>query len=111
MIKRPMAERAEGKMEEIGGTVEKNVGRLVGNERVELKGRAKELEGQTRQETVKAGERARGVAEELAGTVEKNVGRLVGNERVEVEGKVKELKGQARQKTNRARDVSPPGSK
>ena len=95
------SERAEGKFEEIGGSIKKNVGRLIGNEQMEVEGKAKELKGQAHQEAAKAGERVRGVVEELTGSVKNRVGHLIDNEQMQIEGKLKELKGQVRQNANK----------
>jgi uncharacterized protein YjbJ (UPF0337 family) len=43
------AERREGSAQEIGGTAKRVVGEAIGNERMAVEGRAKELEGQERQ--------------------------------------------------------------
>ena len=96
-----LGKRTEGFVEEVGGKVKKGVGHLIGNEKMELEGRAKELAGQARQETAKAGERTKGKLEEVAGSMKHGVGKVLGSERMQVEGKVEELKGEARQKANR----------
>jgi uncharacterized protein YjbJ (UPF0337 family) len=43
------AERREGSAQEIGGTARRVVGETIGNERMAAEGRARELEGQERQ--------------------------------------------------------------
>ncbi len=100
MKTKPKSKRSEGKAEEIGGAIKKNVGKLIGDEKLEAEGKLKELKGVSRQESSKAGERAKGAVEELLGAVENRVGHLIDNERMQAEGKVHELKGQARQKAN-----------
>ena len=49
--------RVEGKVEEIGGTLKKSVGQIIGNEQMELEGKLHEVRGQAHQESAKAGER------------------------------------------------------
>ena len=95
------ANRGEGKAQEIGGAIKKNVGKLIGNEQMEAEGTAKELEGKGKQEAAKAAERSKGAVQEVVGTVKNRVGALIDNEQMQAEGKVKELEGEARQKANK----------
>jgi len=92
--------RIEGAAEELGGSIKKNVGKLIDNEQMEAEGRATELKGEAKQEAAKAGERVKGAAEEVGGSIKKGVGKLIDNEQMEVEGRAKELQGEARQKAN-----------
>ncbi|MBK7755245.1 MAG: CsbD family protein [Deltaproteobacteria bacterium] len=87
-------------LEEVGGTIKENVGQLIGNEQMELEGRAKVLEGQAHQEAAKAKARIKGAAEELTGEAKGHVGKILDNEQMQVEGKLGAMKGQARQKLN-----------
>lgn len=93
--------RAQGKIDEIAGSIKKTVGQAVGSERLEVTGRAEELEGQAQQERAKASERVKGTVEEVTGALKKHVGHLIENEQMEAEGKLKELTGQARQELNK----------
>ena len=43
------SKRIEGAAEQVGGTIKKGVGNLIGNEQMEAEGKAKELKGQARQ--------------------------------------------------------------
>jgi uncharacterized protein YjbJ (UPF0337 family) len=95
------SERSEGTAEKLGGKLKKGVGRLLGNRRLEAKGRATELKGNARIAAAKSSERAKGKAESLIGAAKNRVGRVIGNERMIVGGKAKELKGEARQRGNR----------
>lgn len=70
-----VADRAEGWLDVVSGTVEEKVGQLIDNEQMELEGKAKVVGGKARKETAKAGQR--------------------------LKGKVEVMKGQARQKINR----------
>lgn len=101
MATSPSTERAEGKVQEIAGSLKKGVGRLIGNEQMEAEGKAKEMMGQAHQEKAKAGQRVKGAVEELTGSVKKHVGKVIDNEQMEAEGKAKEMTGQVRQKINR----------
>lgn len=100
MIDKSKTGRASGAAEEIGGTIKKHVGRLIGDEQMEIEGAAKELHGEARQEVAKAGARIKGAAEEQAGGAKKAVGHLIDNQQMQVEGRLTELKGKARQKIN-----------
>jgi len=81
--------------------VKKGFGRLLGNRRLEAKGRATELEGASRVGAAKSRERVKGKAEELVGAAKNRVGHFIGNERMIAEGKGEELKGASRQKINK----------
>jgi uncharacterized protein YjbJ (UPF0337 family) len=94
------SKRAEGKAEEIGGKIKKNVGKLIGDEQMEAEGVVKEQKGEARQEAAKAAERTKGKVEEIVGAVKNRVGAVIDNEEMQAEGKAKELKGEARQKAN-----------
>ncbi len=95
------ADRGEGAAEELGGKIKKTVGSVIGNEQMEAEGKAKELQGQAKQEAAKAGERTKGAVEEVVGTVKNRVGAVIDNEQMQAEGKAKELTGEARQKANK----------
>jgi uncharacterized protein YjbJ (UPF0337 family) len=95
-----IANRGEGQAEQIGGKIKKGIGKVIGNEQMEAEGRAKELKGEAREETAKAGERTKGTVEEVTGAIKNRVGAVIDNEQMQAEGKAKELKGEARQKAN-----------
>jgi uncharacterized protein YjbJ (UPF0337 family) len=93
--------RLQGKLEGIRGTLEKAVGHLIGDERIEVAGRARELDGQAHQERAKARERLKGAIEEAAGAIEQKVGHLLENEGLVAAGKLVEVTGKARQASNK----------
>ena len=94
--------RAEGVAEEIGGKIKGGVGSLIGNEQMEAEGKAKELQGQARQEEAKAAERVEGHrARRWPEPSRTSVGAVIDNEQMQAEGKVKELTGEARQNANK----------
>ena len=62
---------------------------------------SKELKGEAREESAKAGERTKGAFEEVTGAIKNRVGAVIDNEQMQAEGKAKELEGEARQKINR----------
>ena len=95
------SKRSEGAAEKLGGKLKGAVGKVLGNERMEAEGRAKEIKGTAKEEAAKAAERAKGKREEVVGAVKNRIGAVIDNEQMEAEGKVKELKGEARQKANR----------
>lgn len=92
--------RTKGAAKEVAGNLEKKAGRLVGSERVEARGRARELEGKSEQSAAKTRERAKGKVEEIAGKIQKKVGDVVDDDETMAKGKLREVKGQARQKAN-----------
>ena len=95
------SKRSEGAAEKLGGKIKRSIGKLIGNERMEAEGRAKELKGTAKVESAKAAERAKGQVQEVAGAAKNRVGAVIDNEQMQVEGKAKELEGEARQKANR----------
>src|SRR6266481_4038691 len=92
--------RGEGAAEELGGTIKKVAGKVLGNEQMEAEGRAKEAAGEAKQEAAKAAGRAEGKIEEVAGAVKNRIGQVIDNEQMAAEGKAKEIKGEAKQKAN-----------
>ena len=92
--------RSKGAVKEMAGTVEKKVGQVIGNERLEAKGRVRELEGRGEQAAAKAHERVKGKVEEIVGKVQKNVGDVRDDDETTAKGKLREVKGQIRQKAN-----------
>jgi uncharacterized protein YjbJ (UPF0337 family) len=94
-------EKSEGTAQKIGGKLKKGLGKLLGNRRMEAKGRVKETAGRARVASAKSSERARGKAERLVGAAKNRVGRAIGNERMIVGGRAKQMKGEAREKANR----------
>ncbi len=95
------SKRGEGTAEKLGGKIQRSIGKLIGNERMEAEGRAKELKGTAKVESAKAAERAKGQVQEVAGAAKNRVGAVIDNERMQAEGKAKEIEGEARQKANR----------
>jgi uncharacterized protein YjbJ (UPF0337 family) len=92
--------RVKGAVKEAVGTAEKTAGRLTGSERLQAKGRARELDGRAEQESAKTRERVKGKVEEVAGKVQKTAGDVVGDDETQAKGKLREVKGQVRQKAN-----------
>jgi uncharacterized protein YjbJ (UPF0337 family) len=96
-----VGKRSEGKGEEIGGKIQAGIGKLIGDEQMQAKGKAHELEGKAKQEAAKSAERTKGKVQEAVGAVKGRVGGLLDNEQMQAEGKAKELEGEARQVANR----------
>jgi len=44
-----VANRGEGKAEQIGGKIKQGIGKIIGNEQMQAEGKAKELKGEARQ--------------------------------------------------------------
>jgi uncharacterized protein YjbJ (UPF0337 family) len=94
------SKKAEGVAEQVGGKIKAGIGKIIGNERMEAEGHAKELKGEAREEAARAAERAKGKTEEVVGAIKNRVGAAIDNEKLQAEGKAKELKGEARQAGN-----------
>lgn len=92
--------RAKGKAQEIGGAIQKNIGKAIGNEKMERKGATRELKGEARQEVAKAAERVKGTVEKAVGGVKSAIGDALGNENLEAEGDREVAKGKARKALN-----------
>jgi uncharacterized protein YjbJ (UPF0337 family) len=101
MSNSPMSERVKGKAEELGGAIQKTVGKATGNQREEVSGAARQAKGVARQEVVKASERVRGAVEEGVGTLEQAAGAAVGDASLEREGKVDRVEGKVGRKFNK----------
>jgi uncharacterized protein YjbJ (UPF0337 family) len=95
------SKRVEGAVEELGGRVKAGVGAVLGNDRLELEGRAAALKGKVKQEVSKALETVKGKIQEVAGSVKSAAGELADDDSMQAEGKTKELEGEARQALNR----------
>jgi uncharacterized protein YjbJ (UPF0337 family) len=93
-----VAQRCEGMAEKITGKIKHAIGRILGSEKIEAEGKAKELQGEAREEAVKTSERVKGKGEEVAGAAKERVGAAIDSERTQAEGKATELQGEARQK-------------
>jgi uncharacterized protein YjbJ (UPF0337 family) len=95
------SKRAAGSAKELRGKVQKSVGKLVGSERLEAKGRVRELTGRAEKESAKAKERVKGAVEEVTGRIQSAVGDLVDAPKTSARGQLRKAKGKARQATNR----------
>ena len=93
-------ERAQGKLEEVGGAVKEKAGEWTGNERLEAEGTADRLGGESRQDFAKGVGQVKGAGEELVGNVKQGIGNLTGDDSLNAEGKADELKGEARREFN-----------
>jgi uncharacterized protein YjbJ (UPF0337 family) len=93
-------QRGRGLAKEVAGKVQKSAGRLVGSERNEAEGRARELAGRDERQSAEKKERAKGRVEEFAGRVQEKVGRAVGDDETEVKGSLRRAKGRLRRKAN-----------
>jgi uncharacterized protein YjbJ (UPF0337 family) len=93
--------RGEGAVEELGGKIKAGVGKAIGNEQMELEGRAKQAKGVAKQETAKAGERVKGKIEQGIGRVKSTIGAALDDDDLEAEGDAQETLGEARHELNR----------
>jgi uncharacterized protein YjbJ (UPF0337 family) len=71
-----VAKRGKGAAKQLGGKAERKLGRLVGSEQMQRRGRARELEGAAEEEGAKARERIEGHLEEARGSLQVVKGRL-----------------------------------
>jgi uncharacterized protein YjbJ (UPF0337 family) len=92
--------RAAGTAKEVGGKVVKKIGQVVGSERLEAEGRAKELEGRDQKENAKTRERVKGTVEETVGEVQRRAGKLLDDEEMEAKGVARKATGTVRKKAN-----------
>jgi uncharacterized protein YjbJ (UPF0337 family) len=69
-----------GSGKELKGSVKEGIGKVVGNEKLEAKGRAEKLQGRTRR-------RAGALPKEVKGTAKEAAGKMTGNIDLEYEGK------------------------
>lgn len=93
------AKRGKGAAKQLGGKAERKVGRVVGSERMQLRGRARELEGAAEKEGAKARERIAGRLEEARGSLERKAAPLA-ERAVNAIGTARRAKGRLRQKLN-----------
>jgi uncharacterized protein YjbJ (UPF0337 family) len=93
--------RAKGKLHELKGRAKAGVGKLLGNERMQIEGRAEATGSRAQQAVTKAGERLQGGAEVLGGAAEKGLGAATGDKRMEARGAKTKQKGKARQHLNK----------
>ena len=77
-----------GRGKELKGSVKEGAGKLLGNEKLEAKGRAEKTAGRTRR-------RAGGAAKEVVGTAKAGAGKLTRNKDLELEGKAQREAGLA----------------
>jgi uncharacterized protein YjbJ (UPF0337 family) len=89
------SKRIVGAAEQVGGTIKKGIGSLIGNQQMEAEGRVAELSGEAKQTSAKAAERVKGSLEEAGGALEHRAGKILGDERMAAEGKAKKLTGKA----------------
>ena len=75
-----------GRSDEMKGSVKENVGKALGNERLETEGKSDRVAGKASRETA-------GAANQVAGKVKKAAGDLTGSERLKTEGQGQDLKG------------------
>lgn len=100
-MKEESKQRLAGKVDEVVGSVQKTIGRAVGDTHLEAEGTVREAGGEVRQEEAKAVGRTRGVAQQVAGKVKTAVGQITGDESLEAEGRVEDAEGKVRRKVNK----------
>lgn len=73
MIDKNHGSRADAKLEEVGGAVKKTVGRVIGNDRMEVEGKAQEISGKVHGAAARAADRVEEAAKDLRATAEAGV--------------------------------------
>ena len=94
-------EKLQTKAKELGGKLEKKVGKLIGNPKMQAEGALTEKAAKERAEAIKAGERTMGRVERAADEVEEKVGKAGGSKQMKKDGRAKQLEGKAREIGNR----------
>jgi uncharacterized protein YjbJ (UPF0337 family) len=101
LMSKATIKRGEGAAEELGGKIKAGVGKVIGNEQMELEGRAKQAKGVAKQEAAKGSERLKGKVEEGVGRVKNAAGAILDDDELEADGAAQEALGEARQDLNR----------
>lgn len=96
-----VSNRAKGKVDEVAGRLKGAVGKAIGNEQMQVEGKARELKGTATQNVAKASERTKGQVEQVAGSAKKGLGKAIGNEQMQAEGAIKKAKGATRERANK----------
>jgi uncharacterized protein YjbJ (UPF0337 family) len=99
-MKNTIIDRVKGKLEEVGGTVQKAVGGAIGNDKMAARGANHELVGEAKQVVAKAAGRIEGAAREVAGSVQSAVGEATDNPTMAFKGKVKKAGGKLERQMN-----------
>lgn len=95
------SKKGEGAAEELGGTLKKGLGKLIGDDVMVAEGQAKELHGRAEKEEAKAAERTEGAIDEAVGAIKNRVGKVLDSEKLAADGRAQELSGEERQEKNR----------
>lgn len=70
-----IGKRAEGAVEELGGTIKQTVGKVIGNKRMEAEGNVGKVRGQAKQAAAKVAERVKGRIDKLKVEARRKVNR------------------------------------
>ncbi len=76
------------RMDELKGNVKEGVGKVTGNERLEVEGDAEADAAKARRET-------KGAVRETGGKIKEGLGKLTGTESLEAEGNADQVRGKA----------------
>lgn len=96
-----VSRRAEGALQMLAGKLEGAIGRLFGNGRMRIEGKALEMSGAAKRATAKASARAQGTVEEVVGGVQRGAGNVLNDDVLRAKGAFNEIKGRGRQDLNR----------
>jgi uncharacterized protein YjbJ (UPF0337 family) len=81
------SKRAEGAAEELGGKIRAGFGKFIGNEQMQVSGKACELEGMAKQHAPKAVEHVQARMVKFVGAVRYRVGAMIENEHPRIESR------------------------
>lgn len=96
-----ISKRTEGTIDEAAGKIKAGIGKAIGNEQMQVEGRAKQAKGVAEKEGAKAVERGKGAVEKVVGKAKAAVGNLTDDEDLKEEGEDDETVGEARRELNR----------
>jgi len=93
-------DKASGYTDQVVGCVKQNVGRAVGNEKLESEGMSQKRAGEISVEAAKFYEREEGTAKQITGTVKENVGWVIGDKDMEGRGRLEKDEGRLQKESN-----------
>jgi uncharacterized protein YjbJ (UPF0337 family) len=94
-------EHIQGTVDEIGGSLQKNIGKVIGDEVMEAEGSAKQQAGRKRRKSARIRERVKGGLDEIGGAMKNLAGVLKDDEELKTEGKAAEIRGTTRRNSDK----------
>ena len=90
----------KNKLKELKGRAKAGFGKLIGNEQMQIEGKAEATGSMAKHVASRAGERVKGDTKVLGGAVKHDVGEMTDDEKLKAKGKRTEREGRARQRTD-----------